>query len=295
MGSLAGLLLVLVAGAALAQEQPVVVLLDQKQAAYRDTLAGMRSTYKGSLVEVDTGAGNAVAQILQNNPSVVVAIGQQALQQVQGQMKVPVVFSSVLNPGQYNLNAKQVTGVPLEVSPEAQLDLYRLVHPEVRRIAFLYNPAGFSDLAAAAKAAAQKQGLSVYVVPVANAAALPQAVRELSGVDAIWLPPDPSILNRDILSFLLVHCLQQRLALFGFLDDLTRAGALASVSPDYQGIGVQSASLVQAILSRPAPDRTPVPAYRYSDGLLSINLRTATQLGIHVSPEAKKRARKVFE
>jgi putative tryptophan/tyrosine transport system substrate-binding protein len=87
--------------------------------------------------------------------------------------------------------------------------------------------------------------------------------------------------------------LERRIALFGFLDSLTQAGALASVAPDYLEIGRRAGKLASE-LARTAETRSSVPPVTASPGSLSINLKTAKQLGLDISPGVQAKARQIF-
>jgi ABC-type uncharacterized transport system substrate-binding protein len=91
--------------------------------------------------------------------------------------------------------------------------------------------------------------------------------------------PDTRIARPDLVKFMIATCLERHLPLFGFVDGMTRAGTLASVSADYGAIGRDTGRLASAIASKPKPDRLGVP-FRFSAGLLSINERTREALDL---------------
>jgi putative ABC transport system substrate-binding protein len=95
-------------------------------------------------------------------------------------------------------------------------------------------------------------------------------------------------------NYLLVTTLERKIALFGFLDSFTQAGALASISPDYAEIGRRAGRLAQDIFSKPEAARLPVPAPQAGPGALTVNLKTARQLGLDVPQSALGKARQVF-
>jgi ABC-type uncharacterized transport system substrate-binding protein len=106
--------------------------------------------------------------------------------------------------------------------------------------------------------------------------------------------PDPRLITAEMFNYLLVYTLERKIALFGFLDSFTEAGALASVAPDYQEIGRRAGQLAAGIAARPADARLPVPPPMGGAGALSVNVKTARQLGVDVPQQVLSRARQVF-
>ena len=74
-----------------------------------------------------------------------------------------------------------------------------------------------------------------------------------------------------------------------------RVSALASVAPDYAEIGKRAARMVAELLGKPPEQRVPVPPPSGSPGALTINLKTARQLGLEISSGVQSKARQVFK
>ncbi|MEI8258199.1 MAG: ABC transporter substrate binding protein, partial [Deltaproteobacteria bacterium] len=218
----------------------IALLTDPGIAPYADTAAGLRAG-GGVLVEFDVHSPNVVESIRATNPDVVVAVGQQALILVARQMgPTPVVFANVLAPQQYGL-PPNVTGVPLEVSPAAQIEYVHGAAPRLRRLGVLYNPATWSAFIDQARTAARASGIELVAQPLSSVREVQQAEQQIvPTVDALLLLPDPSIWSQVTISFALLFGLQNNCAVLGFLDALTQAGALMSIAPDYRAIGVRA-------------------------------------------------------
>lgn len=270
----------------------VVIVTDGRVAQYREALNAAKTALQNPPV-LELAAADFGAQLQSAAPAVVLAIGQRAIQAVIGsQPQLPVVYCMV--PGGAAPTARTVTGVRLEVQPEQQLALLRRVHPDVKRIGVLYDPRSFGSFVAEASKAAGAAGISLVLRPVGDGMAVRTLLGQLiDSVDALWLLPDPGLITADMFNFLLVYTLEHKVALFGFFDSLTRAGALASVSPDYPQIGKLAARLAAEIAAKPAESRLPLPPVQWSPGTLSINANTAQQLGIELSSEAQAKASQV--
>jgi len=113
-------------------------------------------------------------------------------------------------------------------------------------------------------------------------------------IDVLWLWPDPRLINSEMFSVLLLSTIDRHVALVGFLDSFTEKGALASVAPDYREAGKRAAKLAQELGARAPATRLPVPPPLLGPGELTVNLKTAKQLGVEVPASALTHARQVF-
>lgn len=285
--------LLLLAWRSRAYAAPIVIVTDSRVAQYKEALGAAKAELSNPPV-VELTSPDLAAQLQRAEPVVALAIGQRAIQVIQArQPQLPIVYCMVL--GSAAPAVRNVTGVRLEVQPEQQLALLRRVHPEAKRLGVLYDPRTFSGFVAEVSKAAGASGVTLVSRPVSDGLAVrPALTQMIEGIDALWLLPDPSLITSDMFNFLLVYTLEHKVALFGFFDSLTRAGALASVSPDYPQIGRLAARLALEIAARPAEARLPLPAAQWSPGVLSINANTAQQLGIDLSSQAQAKASQVY-
>src|SRR5262249_34692644 len=153
------------------------------------------------------------------------------------------------------------------------------VAPRVKRIGVIHSQV-VTPIVAEASTAASRLGLRLSARTVTSSREVAGAFSELSGqIDALWLVPDSQVMNEKGFAYLLRAFRDANIALFGFIDGLTQAGALASISPDYQDIGARAAELVAQTVEH---GRSAIPPKAYSRGALSINLKTAQRLGIGV-------------
>jgi putative ABC transport system substrate-binding protein len=130
---------------------------------------------------------------------------------------------------------------------------------------------------------------------VADAKDVKNALNDLAGkIDVLWLVPDPHLFSPDMFRFVLGFTLDHKIALLGFLDSFTQSGAVASMSPDYRDIGRRAMRLALGIAGRTPEQRVPVPAPMTSPGTLTINLKTARQLGIDIPDALINKARQVY-
>jgi putative tryptophan/tyrosine transport system substrate-binding protein len=272
----------------------VVALSDPHVAQYAEAITAAQEVVPG-LTQIDCAAPDAVDQTKRAAPAVILAVGQKALQVARDSFSgTPTVYCMVL--ARNVAPSKILTGVPLEVRPAEQLIRFKEVDSAAKRIGLLFDPKADAAFQQDAQRAASTLGIVLVAKAVNDGKELQSAVAEIAGsIDALWLVPNPRLVSKEVFDYLLVFTLERHLALFGFLDSFTQAGALASVAPDYRDIGRRAGQLANQIAAKPESQRLPVPAPVDSGGALSINTRTAEKLGISVPPTALTGARKVFQ
>jgi len=269
----------------------VVAIGDEKVAQYREAIGAVRQVAKDVRL-IDPGAADAADQVKKADPAVLLVVGQKALQLAHAAApSTPTVFCMVMAAAP----SRTVTGVKLEVAPSVQLQMMKQVDPSAKKVGVIYEPKASGGFLEEAIKAAGSLGLTLVAKPVADAREVRSALAEIAdGIDALWLMPDPRLINAEMFNYLLVFTLEHKIALFGFLDSFTQAGALASVAPDYEEIGRRAARMALDLLSKPAEARVPVPAPSSSPGVLSVNVKTAKRLGVDVPQSSLARARQVY-
>jgi putative ABC transport system substrate-binding protein len=275
-----------------ARADGVVMLTESGVAQYQETLAGVRAHLGANVVQIDIASAiDPLGQLRQAHPQAVVAVGIKALSLVARAVPdLPIVYCTVLYPDQHGLTGANITGVPLEIPALKQLEQLHDVAPRVKRIGVLYSPA-MASFVTEATAAAGKLGIKMVPKSIGSAREVADGFSGLVGqIDALLLLPDSKVMNKEVFNYLLRASLDANIALFGFLEALTQAGALASISPDYQDIGARAGELVTQALEH----RGTLPPKTYSRGALSINLKTAERLGIAVDEKMIQGAKKVF-
>jgi putative ABC transport system substrate-binding protein len=181
------------------------------------------------------------------------------------------------------------------VSVADQLARFKRVHPRMRRLGTLHDPDRSAAFVERARAAARAQGLVLVSREARDPQTAAAALTRLSGeVDAVWLPADPRLVTGALFRYARDLTLKRGIALFGFLEGFTAAGALASVSPDVGQIGEQAARLALGLLARPPEARLPVPPAAFARGSLSIHAGSASLLGIELDDEALADAARLF-
>ncbi|MBI5548796.1 MAG: hypothetical protein HY901_33355 [Deltaproteobacteria bacterium] len=276
----------------------VLAISDPKINQHQEALAAARQALgqagNHTVAEVDATAAGFAERIKAHPPDLILAVGQKALLLAQeAAPNIPTVFCLALE--RSAKVSKTVTGVPLDIPASKQLGRFKEAYPALKRLGVLYDPQVSGPFVEQASKAAAALGLTLVTRPIGEAKELRSAVADIiPNIDALWLLPDPRIITKEVFNYLLVFTLERRTPLLGFLDSFTKAGALLSLSPDYTESGKAAGELAGEILLRPQEKRLPLPPPVYSPGLLSVNQRTAAQLGIRIPDKVLASARQLY-
>jgi putative ABC transport system substrate-binding protein len=269
----------------------VAVLRSRSFEAYDSAAAGFRSSFKGAVESFsleDPDAGSLPDRIGRLRPDAIVAVGLRGAVYARDHFpRMPIVFCAVQDPDRNELNGAWITGVSTEIAPAAEIAAWRMIAPDVHRVALFYGAATGTAFARVARQAARASGIELVEVPVKDLSEFGVRARDVAPhVDALWLPADATVAAREAFQFLLGISLQRRIPLFVFSDALVRAGALAAVAPDFTTAGAQAAEAVRRIQSGERAGDIPVIAVRRTR--LVINEATARALGRDLSLAARR-------
>ena len=217
---------------------------------------------------------------------------------------IPIVFSTVTDPirakliSQFEKPGGNVTGVSDAAPIGAQLDMFKEILPDLKKIGFIYNPGldnSLSTLEQVKKQGAER-GITVVesAAPTTNEVIL--ATKKLIGeVDAIYVPNDTTIVAA--LEAIIKVGQDVDLPVFtGETGGVVR-GAVASVGLDYIAVGHIAGNMVADILEGKAPGE--IDAVLASDRADSfkvvVNLGAAKAMGVTIPESIMSRATQVIE
>ncbi len=246
---------------------------------YEEVLAGVRSVQPAPrFVAVDDKAG--LARALEAKPLAVLALGTKAFALAKEQARGPLIIATaVLNPE--TDGRLDVTAVPMETRANDALTALTTLVPTVKRVLALHPPSAM-EVVSEAKAAAKARGISVDFLTLAELDGFQDFFRRaLAQHDAVWLLPDVRLARPELVKYMVSLCIDKNVALIGFMDGMTKAGGLASVSADFFAIGKEAALLANEVGHKPLTARIP---FRFASGKVSISARTRTALGLDGRP-----------
>ncbi|MBH0203158.1 MAG: ABC transporter substrate-binding protein [Nitrospira sp.] len=265
----------------------ITILKSSGLKAYDDAVQGFKATTSGTPIyteydlQGDAERGKQLAgKIRASDSSLIVAVGlKAALIAKQEITDIPILYMMILDPVKHHLTAANMTGVLLEIPADRQFKIMRTFLPTLRRIATLYDREKSAPKVKDAEARAAAHEFQLRGFPVDHEKDVPQQLRGLlSESDALWLIPDSTVLTDESTRFILEAALAKRVPVVGFSAELTRLGALLSLSIDYGEVGREAGLLARRILNGEPPLRLkPVSMQRVR---ITVNQKTARYLSI---------------
>ena len=137
------------AAGAVKSDVKIAVLASQAAAPYDETIQGLKqylqkegtqADYRVFQLDGDSGkAMNAIEETRSYKPDLILALGSLAANAAADNISdIPIIAGMVLS-SDHSVKNKNVSGVFLEYSLETQLEFIRLVLPQAKTIAVIYN------------------------------------------------------------------------------------------------------------------------------------------------------------
>ncbi|WP_271672539.1 ABC transporter substrate binding protein [Bradyrhizobium sp. CCBAU 51627] len=191
-------------------------------------------------------------------------------------------------------------GVSVDTGPSIYGKRIALLHemcPTMSKLAFLTMRIAWEGIQGpAVRAAAETAGIPLIGLPLvfpASEADYRSAIAEASreGADAIMISDNPDVMRNRALIPNLVSAAKLP-AMYPFLE-LVQTGGLMAYAFDLAELNKQAANQIDAVLRGANPGE--IPFYQASKFELSINLKTATSLGLRVPDSLLASADNVIE
>lgn len=233
--------------------------LDDVRRGFEDELKSLGVeadiTYKNS--QGDTGVAGVIAQKFVSNKSDLIfgiaTVSAQAAKQSTD--KIPVLFSAVTDPVNSQLVKTMdkvggnVTGTTDATPMEKQLELFKKINPEIKRIGIIYNTSESNSeiQVAKAKEIGAKLGLEIRAVGVNNINDIPQAVNSLvSKVDGFYTITDNIVASA--INLISMAANERGLVTVGAEEAHVKGGILLTDGLSYYELGRQTGRMAKEIL-----------------------------------------------
>ena len=118
------------------------------------------------------------------------------------------------------------------------LSKLKTIQPGLKNLKIFWMAPDFGRFAEPVKKAGAELGLQISSVRVEKAGDLPALLRrEMPGMDAFWLPPDPLLITPETLLILREFSWSNGIPFYGSTKGMTREGAAASVGLSFRAMG----------------------------------------------------------
>ncbi len=277
----------LAAGAPPDQPPHIVVVTSSGVDAYAQALEGLQTglAKMGAHLDlVDLELKASLTQLPRSHGrrgDVVVTIGAKAASALSPLPAGVAVFRTMVlltdhpDPG--------VTGsVVLNVPPSAVFARLKEMFPGRNRLGILRGPGAVALDEAQLAVQARSHGFTYQVIDCPTPDKLLNSFLSLrKQADLVWCLPGSGLFNSTTVQPLVMTSLSERLPIVGFSESFLRAGAAASLYPDFQDIGLQTAEMVARFLAGEKVPPVEVPR----SVQVGVNQRVLRLLGIrYVAP-----------
>jgi putative ABC transport system substrate-binding protein len=261
----------------------LLLVQSQSRPAYEQAVRLIQNGCAGgaeTLVMSDYAEFDLGRIVREEQPRLVIVVGDQALKEARKLRRVPVVFSMALDINEKTLG-ENVTGVTMNVSPDNYLKLFKKL--QLQRIGVLYDPRHSGAYLARARKAAAGSGVELVAIEVRSPREVPAALARLKehGVSGIWMLPDSTAVSQENVDAYFLFAQKQSLPVISFARGYLAKGALAVLEVSRQMIGEQSCSLVKKLRNGTPASELPVVDVR--ETTLFTNDNVAAKLEIKLS------------
>lgn len=218
-----------------------------------ESSAGVKSILPPQLPRLTLAPGDDLARlqerIRERQPSLVLAVGQKALDGLAGLERIPIVYLMVASPEAMQERQENLTGVRLALTPARQLAALLAQLPAIRTVGVIHDPrhTGTMVQEGGRFLAGQERQL------VASEASEPQQIAGLlqgmrGKIDALWMVPDRTVITSATLETMALFSMQTHIPIITFSEKYLQSGALLAITADPLAMGKQAALLANRIV-----------------------------------------------
>lgn len=272
-----------------APEERVFAVFSSETGPYREALAGLEQELRTGIQPIFLSRGEPN---IPRSAHVILAFGSKAALREYPDETVLIV---AMAPGA-EVPAQNAVRISMEPEAVALLSNLSKIQPGIRRLGLLWSTAKFrsrhSGYVAELQKAAAAQSLTLVEVEARDSSDVPDQLRWLyskSKVDALWVPPDPLLLNAASLPVLIEFSRANRVPLYVPTGGLVEQGATAAVSPTFREMGRLAGVAARKALQN-LPQENEVHAVNIE---VVINKTVAAQVGLQIPEETLRKADRV--
>jgi len=307
---LAVIVLLLLGGVSFGQNAKVLIISGDQQKSTNRSVKGIKQTIASSSIQADvdffmlnsgqSGVDSLDSFIRKFSPDVLVTVGTRCTKITRGLgHAIPIVFASVLNPvtsgfaQEHGYPQPGVTGASLDIDVGLQLDRFKKLVPNLKKVGILYSERTMHIVEQASNWS-DRHEIELVKYEVKSAKDVPKGVETLThSCDGLWAIPDDLIYTPQSTKHILLESFRTKIPIMGFSPSFVKSGALFALIVDHKFVGVQAGEMVVKILAGTPIERlaisTPEAPYLY------INKKTADRLRLDIAQDYYMVAKEVYE
>jgi hypothetical protein len=275
------------AGAAGAQE--VMAVLSSDLAPYREAYQGFAEALGRPVSAVNLQVGRP--RIASDTRVVAAFGGKAAVETYPGDLALVycVAPGTTLDPGQRQGPTVRINMLP--VAGQVAGALRELQEP-LRHLGVLWITDAMTEYAGQLRQAGGEAGMEVSAEQLGDPDQLPDSLRRLigRGVEALWLPPDPLLINAGSFALLREFSRANKVPLYVPTAGFAEEGAVAAVGVSFAQNGRTAARAALDLLAG-----RELPGEIYPDECeITLNLGAAAAVGLRFPPAVQNRARRII-
>ncbi len=193
---------------------------------------------------------NIRKKIAAEKPSLIIAIGTNALDAVKTIKNIPIVYLMVPFPETLTKGRKNITGVTMTIPPTRQIKGFKKALPKLKRLGTIFDPNRTGKLVKSLTKAGAQNNISIVAKKTSSAKDVDKILSDLSGtIDAFLMLPDVTIITPETLDLIFLYSLENRVPVLTFSEKYLKSGAALAVTSDNFKMGVQAGELAKKIFT----------------------------------------------
>lgn len=184
--------------------------------------------------------------VREEQPRVVIAVGEQAFKKARNLRRTPVVYALTLNVNENSLGTN-INGVSMHVVPDKYMQIFKKL--QLRRIAVLYDKRHSGAYLARARKAAAAAGIDLIALEVRSPRDVPATLDHLEklAVNGLWMIPDSSAVAPESVDTYFHFAQKHNLPVISFARGYLEKGAVAILEGSRKTIADQGCSMIRQI------------------------------------------------
>jgi putative ABC transport system substrate-binding protein len=256
-----------------------VVVKDSDIKPYNETVEGFKSACGCTVREFVLSDTDALESALRSHPSAIVAVGTESFRKIRRIKSVPVIYAMVIPSEIEDLSPNNLSGVSMEIAPGTYIAAIAEVFPTAKRVGVLFDTSS-TDNIVRASSAARDRGITLVSEIVNDPRRVPELMYELRNkIDVLWLPPNATITNPELINYLMLFSFQHNLPIFSFSKKIVLLGAVAALIVSPNDIGAQAGEMTQRLLRGV---KGPLREYANKSRLV-VNRTIAAKIGVMIN------------